>query len=159
MVDCGTNFAFGKRCCSTATSLALGEAAQRRLTMMRTAIKATWVASGKMANRDAGARLASPWISPLLPQANISATLSCTPSASPDEKHGAQGGLKLVGSEVVPFRGRGDDSLDEVGNRPESTCSLYSASMGEPLKASAVRLRDSLSAREFALLFHCGTAS
>lgn len=32
-------------------------------------------------------------------------------SVAVDEQHGRRGGLKLVGSEVVRFRGRGDDSL------------------------------------------------
>lgn len=35
-------------------------------------------------------------------------------SVAVDEKLGSRGGLKLVGSEVLLFRGRGDDSLDEV---------------------------------------------
>jgi hypothetical protein len=30
------------------------------------------------------------------------------------DKHGRRGGFTLVGSEVVPFRGRGEDALDEA---------------------------------------------
>src|SRR5712691_1485906 len=69
-------------------------------------ISVTWVVLGKMANRDAERGFMSPWISPPF-RRNISATCSSrTPSASP--------WMKNIGAEVVPFRSRGEDPLDEI---------------------------------------------
>jgi len=75
----------------------------------------TCVLSGKMANRDAERGLMSPWISPPF-RRNISATCSSrTPiRVAVDEEHRRRAGLQLVGADVVPFRRRGEEPLDEL---------------------------------------------
>ena len=78
-------------------------------------ISVTWVVLGKMANRDAerGLHVAVD-LATLKAKHLRDVREPYAVSVAVDEKHGRRGGLELVGSEVVPFRGRGGESLDEL---------------------------------------------
>src|SRR6266481_1234734 len=109
------------------------------MTVMR-CISVTWVVSGKMANRDAERGFMSPWTSPPF-RRNISATCSSrTPSASPWMKNiGAVVALSLSAPKSCPFAAVARSRLTKFGKSSGVGLSfLYSVSMGEPLKASAV---------------------
>ena len=103
-------------------------------------ISVTWVVLGKMANREAERGFMSPWISPPF-RRNISATCSSRmPSASPWMKNiGAVVALSLSAPRSCPFEAVARIRLTNFGNSSGVGLSfLYSTSMGEPLKASAV---------------------
>src|SRR6184192_4169353 len=103
-------------------------------------ISVTWVVLGKMANRDVERGFMSPWISPPF-RRNISATCSRRmPSASPWMKNiGAVVALSLSAPRSCPFEAVARMRLTKFGKSSGVGLSfLYSASMGEPLKASAV---------------------
>src|ERR1700722_9516892 len=103
-------------------------------------ISVTWVVLGKIANRDAERGFMSPWISPPF-RRNISATCSSrTPSASPWMKNiGVVVALSLSAPKSYPFENVATIRWTKFGKSSGVGLSfLYSASMGEPLKASAV---------------------
>src|SRR5207253_599222 len=103
-------------------------------------ISVTWVVLGKMANRDAERGFMSPWISPPFKR-NISATCSSRmPSASPWMKNiGAVVALSLSAPRSRPLEAVAMSRLTNFGKSSGVGLSfLYSTSMGEPLKASAV---------------------
>src|SRR5262245_24249890 len=109
------------------------------MTAMR-CISVTWVVLGKMANRDAERGFMSPWISPPF-RRNISATCSSrTPSASPWMKNiGAVVASSLSAPKSCPLEAVATIRLTNFGNSSGVGLSfLYSVSMGDPLKASAV---------------------